>query len=64
MVQVHGVLILTLLEMLYLFGVDNISSSPSDNRKNNFLILGEDPVMVLMEALNHQNKSLVLILLK
>ena len=61
--QVHGVLILTLLEMLYFFGVD-ISSSLSDNRKNNFLILGEDPVMVLMEALNHQNKSLVLILLK
>ena len=61
--QVHGVLILTLLEMLYFFGVD-ISSSLSDNRKNNFLILGEDPVMVLMEALNHQNKSLVLIVLK
>ena len=61
--QVHGVLILTLLEMLYFFGVD-ISSSLSDNHKNNFLILGEDPVMVLMEALNHQNKSLVLIVLK
>ena len=61
--QGHGVLILTLLEMLYFFGVD-ISSSLSDNRKNNFLILGEDPVMVLMEALNHQNKSLVLIVLK
>ena len=61
--QVHGVLILTLLEMLYFFGVDS-SSSLSDNRKNNFLILGEDPVMVLMEALNHQNKSLVLIVLK
>ena len=26
-----------------IFGVDNISSSHTDNRKNNFLVLGEEP---------------------
>ena len=36
------------------FGVDISSSSHSDNRKNNFLILGEGPFMVLMGALDHQ----------
>ena len=47
-----------------IFGVDNSSSSHSDNRKNNFLILGEGPILELMEALDHQKKSLVLILVK
>ena len=44
-----------------IFGVDNSSSSHSDNCKNNFLILGEGPTL---EALDYQRKSLVLILLK
>ena len=44
-----------------IFGADNSSSSHSDNRKNIFLILGES-LLELMEALNHQKKSLVLIL--
>ena len=42
-VRVHGVLIMTLLQMLQIFGVDNISSLNADNRKNNFLVLGECP---------------------
>ena len=40
--QVSGVLIMTLLEMLF-FGVGNSSSSHFDNRKNNLLILGKRP---------------------
>ena len=43
------------------FGVDNSLSSQADNRKNKFLVLGEAPTMVLMEALVHQRKILVLI---
>ena len=39
--QVHGVLIMALLEMLS--GADKSLSSHSDNRKNNLLILGESP---------------------
>ena len=46
------------------FGVDNSSTSHSDNRKNNFLILGAGPLMVLLEASDHQRKNLVLTLLK
>ena len=32
---------MTLLENVRIFGVDNSSSYHSDNRKNNFLTLGE-----------------------
>ena len=39
-VQVCGVLIMTLLEK---FDVDDSSSSHADHRKNNFLALGEGP---------------------
>ena len=42
-----------------IFGVDNSSSSHSDNLKNNCL-----QFMVLQEALVHQRISLVLILVK
>ena len=38
-------------------GVDNSSSSHSNNRKNNFLMLGESPTLVLMERLDHQEKK-------
>ena len=34
---------MTLREILIIFGVDNSSSSPCDNRKKNFLILVEGP---------------------
>ena len=34
---------MTLLQMLQIFGVDNISSLNADNHKNNFLVLGECP---------------------
>ena len=36
-----------------IFSVDNSSSSHADNHKNNFLVLGEDQLMILMEALVH-----------
>ena len=37
--EVHGVLKMTFLKLV-IIGVDNSSSSHSDNGKNNFLILG------------------------
>ena len=43
MEKVQGVLVMTLLEILYFFGVDNNSASHTDNWKNNFLALGEGP---------------------
>ena len=47
-----------------IFGVDNSSSSHTDNFKNDFLVFGEGDVLVLVEALVHQKKSLVLTLLR
>ena len=48
-----------------IFGVDNSSSSHSDNRKNNFLILGEDPTYDINGSFGApEKKSLVLILVK
>ena len=38
--QVRGVLIMTLQEVLF-FSADNSSSSHADKNKNNFLMLGE-----------------------
>ena len=46
-----------------IFGVDNSSSSQSDNLKNDFLILGECLTFEIMEALIYQRK-LALILVK
>ena len=43
-----------------IFGVDNSSSSHSDNRKNNFLILGEVPTYGINGSLMHQKKKLIL----
>ena len=39
--QVHEVLLMTFLKNVIIFGVHISSSSRSENRKNNFLILGE-----------------------
>ena len=41
MEKVCGVLVITMLRMLLFFGFDNSSSYHADNRKNNFLVLGE-----------------------
>ena len=49
----------------YNFSADNSSSSHSDNRKNNFLILGEGPTFGINGSFGSpEKKSLVLILLK
>ena len=45
-----------------IFGVDNSSSSHSDNCKNNFLILGEGPTSHINGG--SRKKSVVLILVK
>ena len=47
-----------------ILGVDNSSSSHADNLKINFLVIGEGPILVLMEVLAQQRKSLILILVK
>ena len=39
-----------------IFGVDNSSSSHTDNCKNKFLVLREGHFLVLIEALLHQKK--------
>ena len=39
-----------------IFGVDNSSSSQTENRKNKFLVLGEVQLLKLMEALADQKK--------
>ena len=56
---------------IIIFGADNNSSSHNDNRKKIFSILveGHDinatfKLMILMEALVHQKKCLVLVLAK
>ena len=46
------------------FGVDNCSSSHTDNRNNKFIVLVKNQLMVLMEVLVHQRQNLVLILVK
>ena len=47
-----------------IFVVGYSSSSHADNLNNNFLVLGEGDTLVLMEALVHQKKLLVLTLVK
>ena len=47
-----------------IFGVDNSSSSHSDNRKNNFLIWGKGPTFRINGNLGSPEKILVLILLR
>ena len=42
-VHVHRILVMTLLENVIMFCVDNTSSSHAENRKNNFLVLDEGP---------------------
>ena len=55
MEKVNGVVVLTTLNII--FGVSNSSSSHTDNLKNDFLILGEGPTFILMEALVHYKKN-------
>ena len=43
--------------MLYFFVVDNSSSSHSENRKRNFLILGEDPTYGIDESSGSPEKK-------
>ena len=47
-----------------IFGVDNCSSSPTDNLRNIFECKLKGQLMVLVEAFANQSKSLVVILVK
>ena len=53
--KIHRVLITNLLEIIS--GVTNSSSSHSDDRKNNFLILGVAPTYGINRILDHQRKK-------
>ena len=46
------------------FTVDNISSSHTDNLKNGFLILGEDPTFDINRRCGASEKNMILILVK
>ena len=43
-----------------IFGVDNTSSSHTDNQKNNFLVLGEGPTKDMSDRLVRQKRKLAL----
>ena len=43
MEKVSGVLVTIMQKNVVIFGVDNSSSSHTDNQKNGFLILGDGP---------------------
>ena len=45
-------------------GVDNGSSSHSDNSKNNFSVLGESPTLGITRSFGSPEKGLILNLLK
>ena len=47
-----------------IFGVDNSSSSHTDNQKNNFLVLGEGHIQGINESTGSAEKHLELILVK
>ena len=64
MEKTHGVLLLTLLEMLQFFGVDNSSSSHIDNRQISFLVLGEGPTQGINDSTGAVEKSKSKVLLK
>ena len=40
-----------------IFGVDNSSSSHTDNRKNNFFVLGKGPTYSINGSFSHQKKK-------
>ena len=61
MEQVYGLLRITLLGT---FGIDNNSSSPTDNFKNIFLVLGEEPTDDINDSVGAAEKSVVFILVK
>ena len=46
------------------FGVDNSSSSHTDNRKHNFLVLGEGPTQGIDDSTGSAGKKIVLNLVK
>ena len=47
-----------------IFSCDNSSSSHTDNRKNNFLVLGEGPTQGINDSTGSAEKNLVKILVK
>ena len=63
MEKVHGVLVMTLLKMLQLL-VLIIVHPYTNNRKNNFLVLGEGPNEGINNSTGAAEKKLVLTLVK
>ena len=58
MEKTHGVLVNTLLEMLQFLVIFYNSASPhTDNRKNNFLVLGEGPTNGINDSTGTAEKN-------
>ena len=65
MEQVHGLLVITLLRKNVVnFGDDNSLSSHGNNRKNNFLVLGEGLVYHINESFGSPEKNFTIIFSK
>ena len=64
MEQVHEVLIITSLEIIQFFGVDNTSSCHTDNRNNVFLVLREGPTYYINGSFGSLENSSILTLAK
>ena len=64
MVQVHRILAMTLLGMLYFFIVDDSLSSHADNCKNTFLVLSEGSTSGINGPFGSQEKKIILTLVK
>ena len=56
--KVCGSFIMTLLQMLLqIFGIDNTSSSHTDNQQNNFFVLAEGPADGIYDSNGAVEKS-------
>ena len=64
MEKLRGVLVKTMLGIFIIFGVDNSFSSHADDRKNNFLVLGEGNTFGINACFGAPAKSLALTLIR
>ena len=58
MEKVHGVLLMTMLKMFIIFSVDNSSTSHTNNRKNNILVLREGPPQSINDSTAASEKKI------
>ena len=58
MEKVHGVLLMTMLKMFIIFSVDNSSTSHTNNRKNDILVLREGPPQSINDSTGASEKKI------